>query len=286
MTIQVSPITDQDVAGVADFLHANLNARVLPSAWARAMSVPWKVEVPNHGFMLRDGQQVVGAYLAFYSERVIAGQVERFCNLGAWCVLPGCRFHSVRLLNALLAQDGYHFTDLSPSGNVPALDARLGFRSLDTSTALVPNLPWPILVGRTRISADPDVIESTLTGTQLELYRDHAQAVAVGHLVLIRGSESCYVMFRRARWRKDLPLLAVILHVSNPELFRRAILPLTRHLLIHHGVLATLAELRIVGTRPRASFMLPSPPPKMYRSANLEPSQIDDLYSEMVCGRW
>lgn len=286
MTIQVSPITDQDVAGVADFLHANLNTRVPPSAWARAMSVPWKVEVPNRGFMLRDGQQVVGVYLAFYSERVIAGQVERFCNLGAWCVLPDCRFHSVRLLKALLAQDGYHFTDLSPSGNVPALDAKLGFRSLDTSTALIPNLPWPILVRRTRISADPDVIESTLTGTQLEIYHDHAQAVAVRHLVLIRGSESCYVMFRRTRWRKDLPLLGVILHVSNPELFRRASLPLARHLLIHHGVLATMAELRIVGTRPRASLMLPSPPPKMYRSANLEPSQIDDLYSEMVCGRW
>ena len=286
MTVQVSPITDQDVAGVADFLHANLHNRVLPSVWARGMSVPWKVEVPNHGFMLRDGQRVVGAYLAFYSERVIAGQVERFCNLGAWCVLPDFRFHSVRLLKAMLAQDGYHFTDLSPSGNVPGLNAKLGFRSLDTSTALVPNLPWPILGRRTRISADPDVIESTLTGTQLELYHDHAQAAAVRHLVLIRGSESCYVMFRRARWRKDLPLLAVILHVSNPELFRRAILPLTRHLLIHHGVLATLAELRIVGTRPRASFMHPSPPPKMYRSANLEPSQIDDLYSEMVCFRW
>jgi hypothetical protein len=285
MTIQVSPITDEDVAGVADFLHANLNPWVLPSAWVRAMSVPWKVEAPNHGFMLRDGQQVVGVYLAFYSERVIAGQVERFCNLGAWCVLPDRRFHSVRLLKALLAQDGYHFTDLSPSGNVPALDVKLGFRSLDTSTALVPNLPWPTLVRRTRISADPDVIESTLTGTQLELYRDHAQAEGVRHLVLIQGSESCYVMFRRKRWQ-NRPLLAVILHVSNPELFRRAILPLTRHLLIHHGVLATMAELRIVGTRPRASFMHPSPWPKMYRSANLEPSQIDDLYSEMVCGRW
>jgi hypothetical protein len=286
MTIQVSPITDQDVAGVADFLHANLNTQVPPSVWARGMSVPWKVEVPNYGFMLRDGQQVVGVYLAFYSERVIAGQVERFCNLGAWCVLPDFRFHSVRLLKAMLAQDGYHFTDLSPSGNVPAVNARLGFRPLDTSTALVPNLPWPIVVRRTRISADPDVIESTLTGTELELYHDHAQAPGVRHLILIRGSESCYVMFGRKGWRNLPPLFAVILHVSNPELFRRAILPLTRHLLIHHGLLATMAELRIVGTRPRVSFMHPSPWPKMYRSASLEPSQIDDLYSEMVCFDW
>jgi hypothetical protein len=285
MTVELAPITDQDVAGIADFLHANLNTRVPASVWAHAMSVPWKVEAPNHGFMLRDGQRVVGAHLAFYSERVIDGQAERFCNLGAWCVLPEFRFHSVRLLKALLAQDGYHFTDLSPSGNVVSLNARLGFRPLDTSTALVPNLPWPSLGRRTRISANPDVIESTLAGAELELYRDHAQAPAVRHLVLIRGSDHCYVMFRKVR-RKNLPLFAAILHVGNPGLFRHAILPLTRHLLIHYRILATLAELRIVGSRPGLSLTLPSPRPKMYRSASLEPRQIDDLYSELVCVPW
>ena len=54
-------------------------------------ALPWKVDAPNHGFMLRDGQRVVGAYLAFYSERLIAGRMERFCNLGAWYVLPEYR---------------------------------------------------------------------------------------------------------------------------------------------------------------------------------------------------
>jgi hypothetical protein len=28
------------------------------------------------------------------------------------------------------------------------------------------------------------------------------------------------------------------------------------------------------------------PRPKMYRSADLEPAQIDDLYSELVCVAW
>jgi hypothetical protein len=285
MTVELAPITDQDVAVVADFLHTNLNTRVPAPVWARAVPVPWKVDAQNHGFMLRDGQRVVGVYLAFYSERVIAGQVERFCNLGAWCVLPDFRFHSVRLLKALLAQDGYHFTDLSPSGSVVPLNVRLGFRSLDTSTALVPNLPWPTLIRRTRISADPDVIDSTLTGAELELYRDHAQAAAVRHLVLIRGSDSCYVMFRKVT-RKDLTVFAAILHVGNPELFRRAIRPLARHLLVHYRLLATLAELRIVKYRPRPALMLRSPRPKMYRSATLEPMQIDDLYSELACVPW
>jgi hypothetical protein len=303
MTVELAPITDADVAAVVDLLHANSDHWV-PWAWSY-MAVPWKADAPNHGFMLRDGQRVLGAYLAFYSERVMAGRVERFCNLASWFVLPEYRFHSVRLLKALLAQDGYHFTDLAPGEKVEAVNARLKFRYLDTSVALVPHLPWPTLPGRTKISADSDVIAGTLAGPDLELYRDHAQAPAAHHLVLIRGSESCYVMFRK-RWRRGRPVFAAILYISNPSLFQRTVTALARYLLVHHRLLATLAELRIVGTRPRTSFVLPHPKtllrrhnsritrsyaaryqgffhPKMYYSTSLEPGQIDNLYSELVC---
>ena len=158
-----------------------------------------------------------------------------------------------------------------------AILAQLKFRLLDTSAALVPNLPWPTLPGRTRISADPDVIERTLAGTELEIYHDHAQALAAHHLVLIRGQDSCYVMYR-----KGAPAFAIILHVSNPDLFHRALIPLTRHLLIRHGLVATLAEIRIIEHKPHLSFKLNSWP-KMYRSVSLEPGQIDYLYSELMC---
>lgn len=277
MVIEPTPITDGDIAEVADFLRANLNSRV---PWARSCVPPWKVEAPNHGFMLRDGQRVVGAHLAFYSERLMAGRVERFCNMGAWCVLPEFRFQSIRLIQAVLAQDGYHFTALTPSSRVAAIHTRLKFRPLDTSAVLIPNLPWPTLPGRTRISANPDVIESTLTCAELELYHDHAQALAARHLVLICGERSCYVMYRETLLKGIA--CAEILHVSNPELFKRAIISLTRHLLLRHRLLATRAELRTIAYRPLFSVKR-NPRPKMYRSASLDPDQIDDLYSEFVC---
>lgn len=279
MTVELTPIMDPDVAAVADFLHANHNDRV---SWARSWSaVPWKVEAPNHGFMLRDGQRVVGALLAIYSERLVAGRVERFCDIGTWCVLPGYRSQSISLLTALLAQEGYHFTCLTPGEGPQEILAWLGFRFFDTSAALVPNLPWPTLPGRTTISADPDVIERTLAGTELEFYHDHAQALAAHHLVLIRGQDSCYVMYREFRY-KNVPSFAVVLHVSNPDLFHRAVIPLTRHLLVRHRLVATLAELRIIEHKPRLSLKV-NDWPKMYRSASLEPGQIDYLYSELVC---
>jgi hypothetical protein len=287
MTVRVGPITDADVRPVAEFLHAHLNSRVSAGAWADAMRVPWRVDAPNHGFALfddGDAGRVVGAYLAFYSTRRIGGRNERFCNLGAWCVLPAKRLHSVKLLKALLAQEGYHFTDLSPSGNVVPLNTRLKFRFLDTTTALMPNLPWPSVPGRYVISSDPAVLSATLTGRDLDLYRDHAATGAAHHVVLKRGERWCYVMFRRDR-RKNLPLFASILHVSDPALFRTMARPLSRHLLLRHGILASLAELRVVNHRPRPSLLLRAHRRKMYRSP-LEPDQIDYLYSELVCVAW
>jgi hypothetical protein len=304
MTVDLTPITDADVAVVADFLHANFFP-IPPLTWSRVMLMPWKADAPNHGFMLRDGQRVVGAYLALYSERLIAGRVERFCNLATWFVLPDYRFHSVWLLKALLAQDGYHFTDLAPTEKVALIHARLKFRYLDTSAVLIPHLPWPSLPGQTKISADADIIADTLAGSDLELYRDHSQTPAVHHLVLIRGGESCYVMFRK-RLLKRQELFASIHYVSNPDLFRRSFTPLACYLLVHYHLLASVAELRIISTPPRASFLLPNPEAlirrhnsritrfyaeryrikfrsRMYLSSSLEPGQIDDLYSEVVC---
>jgi hypothetical protein len=289
MAVRLAPITGSDVPRVADFLHTNLNRRLSPDAWARSLEVPWKVSAPNHGFMLVDDAKsdakngaVVGAYLAFYSDRTIDGAREAFCNLGGWTVLPEYRFHSVRLLKALLAQDGYHFTDLSPSGNVVPINARFDFRFLDTTLALIPNLPWPSVPGRYQVSSDPRVIERTLTGQELERYRDHVEAGAARHVVLRHGDEWCYVVFRRDR-PKGLPLFASILYVSNPTLFRRMTRPLARHLLLRHGLPASLVELRVADRRPWPSILLGTPRRKMFRSSRLRPNQIDYLYSELVC---
>jgi hypothetical protein len=282
LTVELVPITDGDVSAVADFLHVNLNNRV---PWAESyLAVPWKVDAPNHGFMLRDDQRIVGAYLAFYSERPIAGRMEQFCNLGAWSVLPDYRYHSVRLLKALLAQDGYHFTDLSPSEKVESVNARFKFQYLDPSAVFIPHLPWPTWPGRAKITADPDVIADRLVGPELALYLDHAQAPAARHLMIIRGDESCYIMYREVRhW--NIPVLAVIIYVSNPGLLQLAITPLTRYLLVRRRLMATLAEIRVIKHEPPLSFKLNSWP-KMYRSASLKPEQIDDLYSELVCVPW
>jgi hypothetical protein len=285
MKVRLAPIDLADAPRVGTFLHTHLNPRVTADAWAEAMHVPWAVEQPNAGFMLLDeAGEIVGAHLAFYARRTIDGREEAFCNLGAWCVLEEHRFHSLRLLKALLAQPGYTFTDLSPSGNVVKVNERLKFAALDTATALVPNLPYPALRRRPRVVTDPARIEAILTGEDLRLYRDHQAAAAARHVVLVDGAEHCYVVYRRDR-RRNLPLFATLLHVSNDAVYRRTAPALARHLL-RRGALATLAEERVTAHRPRLARRLATPRRKMFKSPHLAPRQIDYFYSELVCVAW
>ena len=284
MPVALSPITDADVPAVARFLHENLNDRVDTAAWAGALAVPWTVSAPNHGYFLRSEGEVVGAYLAYYSDRTIDGRTERFCNLGAWCVSDSHRAQGLRLLTSLLRQPGYHFTDFSPSGNVVPLNRKLGYVDLDTTTTLLPNFPWPPPRGA-RITGDPEELESVLTGHERRIYDDHRTTSAARHLLLLCGDESCYVVFRKDS-RKRVRAFASILYVGNTRLFQRMVRPLGGHLLLHHGALATLLESRVVGGAPPGGIPLSRARPKMFKSDTLTADQIDYLYSELTCLEW
>jgi hypothetical protein len=285
MSVAVRAIEQADLPAVGRFLHSELNARVPADSWVAALETPWQTERPNYGFLLDSGSEIVGVYLAFYSTRTVDSEQRRFCNLGAWCVREDSRFHSVRLLKAMLGQTGYTFTDLSPSGAVVALNEKLRFTHLDTATALMPALPYPSRPGRIRMTANPQRIASQLTGEQLRIFEDHRNTAAARHLLIRVGDRSCYLIFRKDR-RKNLPIFASILYVSDPEVFAIAATALARRLLFRHGVLAMLVELRVAHRRPRPSIMLRSPRPKMFKSADLSADEIDYLYSELVCLAW
>jgi hypothetical protein len=283
---QVLPILDTDVDDVASYLHARMDHRVAAARWGAAMNPTWQHDPPNHGFHLRCDGTVVGAYLALYSQRATSTTaVVRFCNLAAWCVDPEFRFSGMRLLRALLAQEGYVFTDLSPSGNVIALNERLGFRHVDTATAVVTCVPYPILRRTVEVTSEPERIAEALSGRHLRTYLDHRASPAVKHLLVDTTSGSCHVMFRRDR-RRDLPLFASILHASDRDVFSAQVPAIGRHLLLHHGVAMLLCPMRLLARRPARSFMLESPRPKMFNSDIVGPDDIDDLYSELTELSW
>jgi hypothetical protein len=276
----VRAIEPTDVDAVARFLHTNLNSGVALSDWTALLRPPWRDEAPNHGFMLIDGESVVGAYAAVYSRR---GDT-RVCNLAAFCVLEEHRPHGLRLIRALLGQKGYEFTDLSPSGNVVALNERLGFTRLPTRTRLVLNIPG--IARGVRVTADPAALAASLGGNDARVYADHRDAPAAHHLLITSQAGHAYLLFRRDR-RKGLPLFATPLFVGgNPTVLEAGWRAVAGYLALRKGIPVTLAEHRILGFAPGPGRDLANPRPRMFRSRTLQGEEIDYLYSELTLVRW
>ena len=281
------PITDDDIGRVAGFLARTMDSGVTAQGWEQAMRPPWSVDQPNHGYMLTKGDEVVGAYLAIYSERRIEGRIESICNLAAWSVVEEERVHSVRLLRALLRQKQYHFTDLSPSGSVVEINEQLGFSSLDNRTELIPCLPIPPLPGRprARILTGSAEIERALSDEERQIHLDHRDT-AVHQVVIQARNGASLVLFRRERLKR-LPLFATVLHVTDPDVFHAGVGALGAHLLVRYRIAGLLVEPRLVGGAiPGRSFSITPPRTRMYRSTSLDPGKIDYLYSELATVAW
>ena len=283
--VTVRPIQGADAAVVSRFLHEHLNVRVSAEAWASILAPPWHDSAPNHGFQLLADEGIVGVYAAVYSERELDGDHVPVCNLAAFCVLEGYRTHGLRLMRALLSQQGYEFTDLSPSGNVVAMNERLGFRRLDTATRLVANLPRPRRRG-IRVTEDSHILDAVLRGRDATIYRDHRHAPAARHVLVEHDGVHGYLVFRRDR-RKRLPVFASPLYAGGDAGCLEAAWPsVGSHLLFEHGLLATLAERRILGFTPGPGVELAHPRPKMFRGTRLDADSVDYLYSELTLLNW
>lgn len=281
--VSVVAIGPDDVELVSTFLHEHLNPRVPPHRWAALLHPPWGVVGPNQGFKLLDGDhRIVGVYVCVYSIR--GDGAIRLCNLAAFCVLEDYRAHSLGLLRALLRQKDWILTDFSPSGVVPALNERLGFRHLDASTRLVLNRPR--LTRHGEATASPDVLTAVLTGEDAAVFHDHRDAPGARH-VLVRDEDGYgYLMYRRDR-RKRLPLFASALYAGgDPGALQRLWPAVSAHLLTR-GIPAVLAEQRVLGFAPAGpGHDLAQPRPKMYRGDLPREVASDHLYSELTLLEW
>ncbi len=282
---ELVPITASEAGAAAAFLHAELNPDVSAAAWTALLSPPWPDAGPDSGVLLRDGDRVVGVYAAVRSVRNVDGAPVALCNLAAFCVLEDYRMHSVRMIRALLKQRGVQFTDLSPSGNVVAMNERLGFSRLDTATRLVLNPPAVPHRG-VRLSSDPEVLAAVLQGDDARVHRDHRHAAAARHLLVQRGDRYAYLVYR-AHSLKRLRLFALPLYAGGDRALLEAEWGAVRaHLLRHDRLPFTLAERRLLGFTRGLGRTMRAPRARMVRGTGVDPADLDYLYSELALIEW
>lgn len=282
MSATVVPILPEDLPRAAQFLHNYQNSAISYENWVSCFYSGWCPDQPNHGYMLLDRDRVVGTLGAIYSDQLIQGKTQRFCNLTSWCVLPDYRSHSTRLAVALLNQKDCHFTNLTPLPVVEKTLTFLKFKRLDDRHVIVPVLPYALTVSAgTPVYREAEAILRFAPPDVKKVYLDHQWVSGLYHL-LIGGSAdaSLYLAYRKIRVKRMKAVL--IMHASDPELFSRRLGSVCRELWMRSGALALRSDSRFLAKRPRISVEQPFRVPTLYRSDTLTPAQVGNLYSELV----
>jgi len=238
------------------------------------------------GYLLLDGEDVVGFLATTFSERTIRGQKERFCNMSNWIVKDAFRRQSLTLLSKVLALKGVTVTNLSPTPAVLKICEKLGFTPYDKSERIILPSAAPRLWKRVEIITESTVIEGALGGELGRIFRDHQ--LPYNRHALVRAPEGdSYVMMNRSpkavNGRLRVPM-ARVHHVSAPEIFLEHVDRLVNAVVARFGVAGMIVDERMLrGRKVWHSFARPGGPRTgAFRSDTLGPDDIDGLYSEAV----
>ncbi len=282
--MKVLPILAEHLPEVGQFLHEQLNRRFSAERWISSVSHAWAENVPNFGMQLRDEERLVGVFCAIYSDQIIDGKLERFCNPHSWCVLPTHRQHGIGLLLKLIKQSGYHFTMFTPNPTVTKVFLGLKFANLDDRQYVCFNLPSLVSLASLRRGAfaesEPERIAMRLQGQDLSDFNAHKAIPWLNFVAFGVGDEVCWVVYKPIIWKRMRS--AWIMHVSDADVFGRWNAVLRNHLLRQHGFVTLNIEARWLRSRPAWSLLQRRLQPKLFKSATLAATQVRDLYSELV----
>lgn len=274
MSAIVRPAQASDIAAVVELLHTHMNARIPRERWARLLDYPWRPEGVERGWLVEDGEHVVGFMGTIYSDRVIGGRLRRFCDLSSWYLLADYRGDGTGddLLRSGMAQPGVTYQTMTARRATGRKIRALGFSVLDDSRSLFRPSGAP---GRLQVLRDAAAIRERLDPGQQTVLDAHAgfdlHHAFVGDTWLV--------------WQRKLKGEAIayheILHASDPAFLSAHAQDIADGLVTgERGVLA-------IDTR----FMTPGDDqgmveairlPRWCRPADVAPRDVDHLHSEVI----
>ena len=241
----------------------------------------------HFGWVLFDGDDVVGFVGTILSERTIRGETVRLCNTTSWIVKREFRAHSLTLHAKVIADKSVAVTNLSPTPQVLKLLEKLGFTLMDKSERII--IPVPTLQmfrDRCEVLTEARAVERALQGESLGFFQDH-QLRHNHHMLLRTSVGDCYVMMNRTLKRVSGSLLlpfARVHHIGAPDIFVQHLAKLAMRIAVSLRTVAIIVDDRMLhGLAPWHSFMRPDGRRSAaFRSDKLTADDIDGLYTEAV----
>lgn len=247
--------------------------------WRALLVPPGDNDEPGTGYVLRDGDKIVGMLGMIFSERMIEGVSRKFCNLHSWFVDDAYRGYSLMLMRPALRLTDHTLTDFTPTDRVCTISTRLGFRSLDSRLKILLPSPWTKGHSDIELVDDTDQIAGRLSAADLRLMRDHTRD-RFYHLLVEDGDDYCYLIFNRVD-RHVMPYCHLH-YIGNKSVFARHESAIRKQILRTGGGRYVAMNARLAGDMPlRSSLTVPVSTKQLYRSSDVPPEQVDTLYSEV-----
>ena len=250
--------------------------------WRNIFDCSWQTE-DYCGYGLFDDGKIVGFLGSIFSSKTIGDRVENFCNIHSWVVKPQYRDRSISLILPILKLKDLTLTDLSPAPKVIAILQRLGFKVLDSKLCIL--LPFNTDIShkteKVRLTQEKFQILERLSEQDLKLFQDHVIYSSCNHLLIENSKDYCYVIYTVVK--QAFFSYCYIQYISNVLMFSQYSGAIRSDLARHSGTLLVVVDSRLIASIELPfSYDVPFSFPKLYKSSNLKPNQIDNLYSELV----
>lgn len=234
------------------------------------------------GYVAFDQNIAIGFMGLIFSEKLVNGKNEKFCNMTTWYVKNEYRGKGPgrALLIEVVKLKDYTITDLTPAGKIIPMLKKYGYKMLENHCKII--LPIPNLgaiLNKPPIEFNPGIIEQSLDAKNLKIYRDHLKFNCI-HFIIKYGNKSCYIIVKKTKRRNIL--LAEIHYISDFGIFMKCISKIRFFICLRVKVFGLLIDERFLRGN-KISWSITCGTNKYFLSNLLDKSHItDNLYTELL----
>ncbi|WP_327694189.1 GNAT family N-acetyltransferase [Streptomyces sp. NBC_00459] len=283
MPVTVRKAVAEDLHKVYPLLRdSTLNSSWIPFESRKRMFQPvWGGDEGYYGYVMEEGDEVVGFLGTLFTERDVRGRRHKFCEIHSWYVKDDYRNESLKLFLPVMSIRKATLLNYTPTQTVYDISKKFGWEDLETK--VLQFLPVPTLrslSGGFRVETRKHMIVQHLDEADRKVFLDHESVECRHYLITRSGStEYLYVVLKRLRLRRFVPF-GRILYASNKSMLLDAVDRLRTYWCLRLGMAFVVIDHDEVadsieqGRRPSFTRVVKRGVPSQYKSKDLKAEDI------------
>ncbi len=252
----------------------------LKSFFNQLFDIRWACNSEHIGYYLENEEQIpVGFNGYIFSKRKIGEKIYKLCNLTTWVVKKEYSRYGILLYKPVEKLKLTHIiTNYSPSVPSQFVLNRMGFNILDQTKYLLPIIPHYKFLDIFKIKRKIDF--TTINSNEKKIYNDHISSKII-FLQYFKNHKNLLIGCKRV-YKRRIPFLE-IMYLNNKDLFYKNIQVLRSILNLKFNTLGLIIDSRFLDNKKiNLSLKLKTKGMKLIYSKNIDTSEIDNLYSELI----